>query len=133
MNVDPGVEHDDGGDDSGDAERHREREERHPGGGKDEAPEYDGQAPGAAAGGAIRRRAGPGHQQQQQDVVDRHHEADEGAMIAERLPHQQRDEVAEQGPGDAREQPAETDDRAGEIRRGLLAGRVGNSVNHRPQ
>ena len=50
-------------------------------------------------------------------------------MIAERLPHQQRDEVAEQGPGDAREQPAETDDRAGEIRRGLLAGRVGNGVN----
>ena len=40
-------------------------------------------------------------------------------MIAERLPHQQRDEVAEEGPGDAREQPAETDDRAREIRRGL--------------
>jgi hypothetical protein len=94
--------------------------------------EYDGQAPGAAAGGAVRRCTGPRHQQQQQDVVDRHHEADEGAMIAERLPHQQRDEVAQKGPGDAREQPAETDDRAGEIRRGLFAGRVGNNVNHRP-
>ena len=52
-------------------------------------------------------------------------------MIAERLPHQQRDEVAEQRPGDAGEQPAETDDRAGEIRRGLVAGRGGNGVNHR--
>ena len=51
-------------------------------------------------------------------------------MIAERLLHEQRHEVAEQGAGDAGKQPAEANDGAGEIRRGFLARRLCDSVNH---
>ena len=76
-----------------------------------------GSRPRPRARGAVRGRAGPRHQQEQQHVVDRHHRADGGAVIAERVAHERRHEGAEQRSGDAGEESAQSDDQAGEIGR----------------
>ena len=57
--------------------------------------EHEGQAAPAAGAGAVRGRAGPGHEQEQQHVVDGHDGPDRGAMLAERVAHERRDERAE--------------------------------------
>ena len=56
------------------------------------------------------------HEQEQQHVVDGHHGADEGAMVAQRVAHEERDEGAEQRTGDTGKEAAEADEQGGEIR-----------------
>ena len=74
--------------------------------------EHDGQAAAPAGAGAVRRRAGPGHEEEQQHVVDGHDGPDGGAMLAERVAHEGRDERAEERAGDAGEESAEAHKRA---------------------
>ena len=66
---------------------------------------------------AIRRRAGQGDEQEQQDVVDGHHGANRGPLIADGIAHEWWDESAQQRAGDTREQSAESDHQAKGIRR----------------
>ena len=91
-----------------------------PGGGEDEARRArsaGGRGPRALARSDA--APGPGHQQEQQHVVDRHHGADRGAMVAERVAHQRRDERAEERAGDAGEEPAQADEAS--VRNGVRA------------
>ena len=75
------------------------------------------QATPAARAGAVRGRTGPGHEQEQQHVVDGHDGADGGAMLAERVAHEGRDERAEERAGDAGEESAQAHEQALDERR----------------
>jgi hypothetical protein len=92
------------------------RKQGHAGGGQPEADEHQRQAPPAARRGIVGQCTCPGHQEQQQDVVDRHHRADRGAVFADRIPHEQRNERAEQRTGHTGEEAAQPDEQAREVR-----------------
>ena len=118
LDVDPGVQHDDRANQAGDAERRGRGEQRHAGRRPARSPERTiGRRPRPRRAGAVRGRAGPGHEQEQQHVVDRHDGADGGAMLAERVPHERRDERAEERSGDAGEESAQADEQQREVRR----------------
>ena len=89
-------------------ERHAGRREHEPG-------EHDGQAAPTPGAGAVRRRAGPGHEQEQQHVVDGHDGPDGGAMVAECVAHEGRDERADERAGDAGEESAQADEQQGNV------------------
>ena len=88
-----------------------------------EPDEHQAQAAPASCAGAIGRHARPRHEHQQQDVVDGHHRADGGAVIAERVPDEERHEGAEERAGDSVKQSPEAHQHADEIGNPPLAGR----------
>ena len=96
LQVDARVEQDHRCDQSADAQRGRGREHGHADRGQHEPRDHERQPPTAARAGAIGEDTGQRHQQQQEHVVDRHHRADEGAPVAQGVPHENRDERGEQ-------------------------------------
>ena len=120
--VDPRVEDDDSADHARDAETGAHREHRHPDRGEAEPEQHERQPAPSAVARPIRHEAGPRHQQEQQHVVDRHHHADDRAMAAKLVPHEDRDERTQQRPGDAIKQTTETDEQAFvKVQQGLAA------------
>ena len=69
----------------------------------------------AARDGAVRNRAGQWHEQEQEHVVDGHDRPDGGAVVAERVAHERRDEGAEERAGDAEEESAKAHDQQGAV------------------
>ena len=78
--------------------------------GQHEPRDHDRQAPPPAARARSESDAGQRHEQQQEHVVDRHHRADEGAPVAQRVAHENRDECGEQRAGDTGKEAAEPDE-----------------------
>ena len=126
QDVDAGVEQDDRADEAGNPEHHRPREEGHPCRGEREPGEDEGETTPAARDGAVRDRSGPRHEQEQEHVVDGHDRPDGGAVVAERVAHEQRDEGAEEGSSDAEEESAKADDQQGAVRRSGWLRRCGD-------
>ena len=78
-----------------------------------ETAQDDRQPAPPAGAAAVRRGAGPRHQKKEEHVVDGHDRADGGAVVAEHIADERRDEVAQQRTGDAGEQAAQPDNQAG--------------------
>ena len=77
-----------------------------PNGSKEKAGDDQPPPPAPAGARTIGRRAGPRHEEEQKEVVDRHDDADRGAVIAERVAYERRYERAQEGTGHADEQAA---------------------------
>ena len=100
--------------DSGVQDNHRANQEREPESGdrwehrhsdrrEHETGENEWQPSSPSGAGAVGGRSPPWHEQKQQHVVDRHHRTNGGALLAERVTHEGRDESAEQGSGNTGE------------------------------
>ena len=89
-----------------------------------EPGENDRQPAPAAGARPVRHRTGPGDKREQQHVVDGHDAADGRAMLSERVAHQDRHEVTEERSGYAKEETAQANLQAGDVRRPVRTRRI---------
>src|SRR5687768_9052730 len=83
------------------------------------AADHHRQPPATGCARAVRRCTGPWYGEEKQHVVDRHHRADAGPLVAERVTHEGRHEGAEQRAGDPGEEASQSDAEADAVRRAL--------------